>query len=510
MKIAADISRFLEKNEKWFFRMLVFVHAVPVLVNFWMPTVDGPAHLHNSKLLFSLLGQNEFIKEFYTLNPLNIPNLTGHITLLGLQGILGPIWAEKILQLIIIMGLPLSVRYCALAYGVTNRYVLYFVFPFTYSFHFFFGFYNFLLGLILLFAGWGFWEVSKDQRVPKRLALLTLLTVALYYTHLTALALFLGGVVIFECIEFLEKKDFRRTLRNLLPLVLASLPVLIVVITYLSGHSNAATLTQRLSFSEIANVLTSVQPARGIEYGKEGIFTQWIFYSFIGLIILEIFNLIKGKRPSLQSKKWMALSAVITIALFLLPDSGSSSGMVTGRIGLILFLLLIILFSYIPSYNWFKGVYIIISIYVSLALLKIYNEAADRESQLARSIIEAAHTIPENSIILPLLSDEYWLHGHISNLLGIEKAQVILENYEAELSYFPLSWKKPFPEIDLAGETWENPFSTETSEDSPQSITHVFLLGDPDKIPSSQANLSELEVVYSDSTHSVYLYKTNY
>ena len=49
--------------------------------------------------------------------------------------------------------------------------------------------------------------------------------------------------------------------------------------------------------------------------------------------------------------------------------------------------------------------------------------------------------MPENSIVLPVPSDNYWLLVHISNYIAVDKAMVVLENYECTLADFPLKWK---------------------------------------------------------------------
>ncbi len=142
-----------KKAEVFYFYFFVALNLLPVLVCKFFPTSDGPSHLYNSSIILELIrNANSPFHQFFSLNSHLNPNSSGHF-LLAFLLILAPSFAaEKIVLLIYLIGLPLSIRFVFKYLPIKSKYLLYAVFPFTYSFLFYYGFYNFNIGLFFFFG----------------------------------------------------------------------------------------------------------------------------------------------------------------------------------------------------------------------------------------------------------------------------------------------------------------------------------------------------------------------
>ena len=191
-------------------------------------------------------------------------------------------------------------------------------------------------------------------------------------------------------------------------------------------------------------MIIQVQPAKAIVYGKENIFTKWIFYSLAILLIFTCVTWVikKSKVIKTRSLIWGIMCLVLLIALFLLPDGNASMGFISSRLLFFFFLFLIVFLATQKIPVWLQIVTFIIINYVNIALIRVYIQASEEPKQISRNICEAAELIEPYSTVYPINESGYWLYGHLSNYLGAEKPMMITENYEASQSYFPLQWNK--------------------------------------------------------------------
>ena len=154
--------------EKYFFLLITGLNLIPILSRKFFPTLDGPAHLYNAQLIKSLLFDNyTLLGDFFIFNQEPIPNWTGHIILSFFNLFLPSFVAEKILLLSYMIGLPLSFRALIKTIAPSNRLFSYLIFPFTYSFVFFLGFYNFCIALVLILITLNYW-VKHEENLSSR------------------------------------------------------------------------------------------------------------------------------------------------------------------------------------------------------------------------------------------------------------------------------------------------------------------------------------------------------
>ncbi len=191
-------SQFLRYEKPLFVATLV-LNLIPVLLTRFVPTMDGPAHLYNARLLKHLLfGSGDFLSGAFILNSEAVPNWSSHFLLISFNEIFPPYLSEKLLLILMIIGLPLAFRYLLTGINRNNSYSVFLIFPFTYHFLFLLGFYNFSIALVLMFLLWGFWIRCCNQPLKwKNMLCLFVLLLALYFSHIMvfALALFVLGLL---------------------------------------------------------------------------------------------------------------------------------------------------------------------------------------------------------------------------------------------------------------------------------------------------------------------------
>jgi hypothetical protein len=177
------------------FWALALLHLVPVWAFRYLPTQDGPAHLDNAQILKDYGDPAAGYQPFYELRREPLPNLMSHLLLAGLLYLFPPLVAEKVLVSLYVLGFAASFRYFLGAFGARCRPLSWAGLLLVYNRCFWMGFYNYCLGLILVWVILGYCLRRRQTlSLPRALALL-LLFVAAYFTHLFAFLLAVAGTV---------------------------------------------------------------------------------------------------------------------------------------------------------------------------------------------------------------------------------------------------------------------------------------------------------------------------
>lgn len=448
----------LNKIEYYYFYFFLAVNLLPILAFKFFPTVDGPAHLYNSRLMIELLGNNNLLHNYFIFNQIG-PNWLGHI-ILGIFLLKFPAYiAEKCILLIYFIGFPVSFRALIKTKSNTNKTLIYFVFPFTYSFLLYYGFYNFHIGLVFFFCALYFWVKYNNEFTIKRALFLLILTTLMCLSHLFVFVVYIFVAAIINTKElkslFISNRTIKlKFLKDLIYKFISISVGLFMLIKFILANNITHSTSIYIKISSLLKWIMQIQPAKGILYAREDIFTKWILISFILIISYLLFIktkrfiLAKRKEIFLTSRKtetnfWFLISCVLLVSLFIIPDSKSGAfGFMSSRILLFFFLFLIVWLSTIKIPLWLNIIIFVIINYVNIALLNIYYNTTKDNNIIVNEINQASLKIEPYKTVLPIRNNDYWLYGHISNYLGVDKPMVILENYEASLNYFPLKWNK--------------------------------------------------------------------
>jgi len=188
--------------EPYFFYVLVFLFTIPVFSNKFFLTVDGPAHLYNSNLIIELFQNGDnLLNKFFNFNNTITPNWSGHFLMSLIIYFFPSFIAEKVVILFYIIGLPLSIRYLFNKLKINNRYLIYLIFPFIYSYLFYYGFYNFNIGQVLFFFGIGLWIELRKNRSLSSFLKLFFISSLICLSHLFVFGLFVMVISILNISE---------------------------------------------------------------------------------------------------------------------------------------------------------------------------------------------------------------------------------------------------------------------------------------------------------------------
>src|SRR5690349_10125799 len=91
--------RSFKKPGRYLFHAVVLLNTLPALLFRFFPTMDGPAHLYNARLIRELLGGNSALAPYVVLNDFPVPNWLGHFILAAAGAVVPAFLAEKILVL---------------------------------------------------------------------------------------------------------------------------------------------------------------------------------------------------------------------------------------------------------------------------------------------------------------------------------------------------------------------------------------------------------------------------
>jgi len=480
----------LKSIEPYYFYFFLLLNLIPVLSFKFFPTVDGPAHLYNSNLIAELLkNPGSSLHDFFVFKDTINPNWFGHFTLSLFVFVFPGFIAEKLVLLIYLIGFPVSIRHLFRTLAIEDKYLLYMIFPFTYSFLFYYGFYNFNIGLVLFVFGVSFWLKYLNNLNIRKVIVLFLFSSLICLFHLFIFAIFLLVVFLINIQHvFFIKTDDKPAINNYgKHVMLQFIPLsfgLLILAEYILFSQAKNTLSVYLPLMDIVTQLYNIMPAEGINYGKAAVFIKWIFFILTAFMVYFLiakiyYNRIKTKYP-LRNKIWLFATLIMLILIFIIPDSIGPIGFFTSRLILFFFIFLIIWLASQNVASWFKVLVFLIINYINFALILHNYLSVSRGCELAEEIHSVSRTIEPYSTVLPIINSDNFIYGHISNYLGADKPMIILENYEAYLDHFPLKWNPK----KISGSLFENLLAGNNFNDWVSSITqeniinYVFVLND--------------------------------
>ncbi|MBK9291924.1 MAG: hypothetical protein IPM52_09895 [Bacteroidetes bacterium] len=431
----------LNRPDATLFWLMWTIHLIPIWLFTPFLTVDGPAHLHNARLLLELWRSNPYVADFYVVNPALQPNMLAHLLLAALMAAGMPAQlAEKILLSLVVGLFPLAFRHLLNACRCASEELVLMVFPFVYGFLFFMGFYNFLLGMVVALYGLGLWirllQGDKFRLLPVLILVSGLLSLLAHLYVFAWYAVF-SGLILF--VHIIRPKSIGATAYPLwILLVIWLLPILPAIYLVANGQFSGGE-SQRLRTAALWRIIYEVQPAKGLEYGKANIYTQWLFGLLVLRFLLAVFEVLRGRLSTTSIVAGVALF-MLSLALFVLPDGNALAGVVSQRTGLMWFLALLVLLAGFETQLWMRWLSRMVAIVTSISLLLLYGQALSHDQPVARAVALAARQVPAGAVVYVENTSDRMLHTHVSNYLGATKGVIVSENYQAALPYFPVKW----------------------------------------------------------------------
>ncbi|MFH0757690.1 MAG: hypothetical protein V2B15_10420 [Bacteroidota bacterium] len=490
------------------------------------PTLDGPAHLYNSNLLKEIISGNDFIKGFLSLNSIYNPNWTGHVILMGLR-FLFPGWlAEKLFIIGYVSGMALSFRYFVYQFNKKNSCLSLLIYPFIYSFLFRLGFFNFNISFIFFFLTLGYYHKTLHQEKAFNYMMLFLLFTITYFSNLLIYSL-LGlsaGILALSTFNTSGQNtthmynSFKPVLRKLLFLLAITLPSLILMLLFFK-HTPFSTSKEGMPMKELLIWLKDARPFIIFNFAKEEIYTRKLVYMLIVFLAVNVFKKIahRDRTFSFRTADILLIPASISLVMLFTIPNASGAGMMSDRFALMFFIFLVAWVAIRTVYSRLNYILILYLLVIHVMVLNHHHKGTSiRLIPEAQSIYETADFIDSNSIVLPINMTGNWFQVHHSNYLGTDKPLFILENYEANVGWFPLKWySTDFPNIllgekhQISGVMWK----TNIHSSREYQVDYLFLYGDLSKLENEEWRelkmflLNKCTLIYESDDAFVRLFK---
>jgi hypothetical protein len=469
-----------------FFYACLAVSIGSIILSASNPTLDGPSHLYNARIAAYLMQGNGFIGTYFATNPVPVPNLTDHIIMTLLCNYMSFASVEKVMQVLCVVGFSVGFRALVKQFNKESIGLSILAIPYSFSFLYYLGFYNFLLSFPLLFVVIIFYKKKfLDGSEGPRLwhyGILLLLTLVIYFTN--GLAFLYAGFIlfVFEIVKLLNiRKGFEgnwkaMAIKRLLLFSVIWLPGLICFIVFFSK----VVIVQPehdVSFLERLNWLGIMRPLV-VYTGNEIVYARGILGAI--LLGLGIAIYFRAKSKTILQLNWSDVFFITflftLVCYFVIPD-GSSVGMMDTRLCHYLFVFLLIWIACQKSFqimNW-----VIASGAVIFHFLLLFNIHVPTQVLLnteADKMRQGGQMIEANSVVLDVDATDNWLYGHFGCYIGEDKPLLILPNYEPNDRWFGVIWKDEMPTVCLNGGKDDDIASNQDPHEK-KEIDYVFIHG---------------------------------
>lgn len=490
--------------------LLAFINCIPVLAIQYFTTDDAGPHLYNSNILLEKLFHPESpLSQIYQIN-FTVTNWTSHL-ILGLFKLFFPAWlADKLLQISYVTFFVLTYYYMITSFKQRINFFFLLILPFAYSFNFYCGFYNFCIGLTLMFLTIGYWERFDPVKYRIKLTITILLTL-IAVTHLFVFILTCFILIAIPIIKriLIEKDKLSKSFELLKYLLVLALPGCILFSIYKTqtGLGDATFLTKK----ELLYWLINIRPLVVFGFHLEPIWTRWLLPCLLAGLFMFFLNF---KRVSLASKLFMFTASIFCVLFFLLPDSDGQGGYISLRLITIFFILL---FSSLTLIDLPKILNISIAVIISFVAIMIplqHYSLQQRLSDLVADIYKTSYFIAPYSTVVQVNRSDFWMENHYASYVAADKPILLLDNYEADAGYFPIKWNEnkisanyyEVPNLELLN--WKRGWL----RDSNATIDYFLIFGKGNAIPDDKyiriiSSLKESNYKLAYSNENVILYE---
>ena len=427
------------RYERYLFGIVLLLNLFPVWGVSYFFTGDGPAHLYNSNIILQLLSGNPGrIAEFFQIRWELIPNLGGHVLLTLFNAFLPAAIAEKLIYTIGLIALPMGFRYVVSSFDKDTAFYAFLSLPLAHNFCFYIGFQSFsiALGLMLFCIGYcvrlsgkdGFWSYVT-------LSILMFVTTVF---HLFAAAIGVICIGVFLIIQLLV--EGKKRWNSFLWTVLALLPAVAFALFFVLQNTGDFHFNEK-PFSELWHGVLKGWPLITVDTIETKYSEPFNIILLAGLLIGVFFRTRKKVPFGCIDFAW--ISTLLFLGLyFVMPDKLASGSFVSMRLLLAAFLFAALTIALFLQRHVLGYVLMFSVVVLNLIMVRYhYNKAAEL-SRDVEAVVSANEYIPVGSTVVPLNYSYHWLQYNIGLYPGGEKKLIILDNYEASTSHFPVIWRE--------------------------------------------------------------------
>jgi hypothetical protein len=347
------------------------VLALPFVVLHHVNTIDGPSHVLGARILGSL-GSTALAQHYYLHSITFAPNLLTAFLLSAFMTVVSPTWSEKLLAIGYIVAFPLAVRFAIRSVNPSAGWLALLSLPFTVSYLFLYGFYDFCYGMVGAFVAIGLAIRWRGQWTVWRsvvLALVLVLTLAAHIVPWVMAAVIIGVLVLTDAIS-----QYRRDRggpsrsapvaeggavtaapsgggvlrRVLLPPALAVVPsVVLTVLFFLSDGVGGGAMQRKSLASLVEGLATLTLPI--VSYTRleiaAAVLTVLVLVVVFGLSVARV-----GRAGVSTLCIGLGASVVVsTVIYFASPDTIGTGSLLNDRLSLFPPLMLLLTCASLPS-----------------------------------------------------------------------------------------------------------------------------------------------------------------
>lgn len=511
-------NHFRKINFTHVFYFLVIINALPIVMFRYFPTMDGPSHMYNSKILLNLLfHNNDSFNIFFKINHEFIPYWSAHLILTFLRIFFNFYIAEKILLLICIIGTPYIFYKLITFINPESKIGVILIIPFVYNILFYLGFSSFSLSILFYLLTVYYWlKIRTDINIQKVFILFCLICLT-YFSHIIFFVVLLLSIAIISFLSYLNKNiSLKSFIKEALIILIAALPSIIFIYTFLVSRNFITDDDNKfIPYLEITKDIINLRILDVFSIPDEVIYSRILLCLLLFLTITTLIKKISFKKTikldfSIFDKIWIFLIFSILCLIFLIPGSNDY---ITLRLMVIFFILYI---SWLAFQNYSKPIsyiLILITLFVSFSLSYKHYKTTSSLNKIAKEFEKASNYIEPNSVVLPIKNSDSWLDGHFGNYLGANRNLLIPDNYEASKRYFPILWNEDeIPNLTIGDSITTNCLYWKSNfNNNKKTIDYILIWGKEkyDECLEKIVNYVDrnYEIIYTSEDNYIKLYK---
>lgn len=471
------------------------LNTLPILLNTFVISLDGPSHLYNANLIAALINGNQAVKEFVAINNY-FTNWFGHFLLI-LFNMAAPAWiVQKTLLILLVVAIPAAFAFMVCRINYSSRYLSFIIFPFSYSTFFFLGFYNFLLAVVFFFLWMAFVYKESRNYNRKEKVFIFVLFLLIEFSHIFVFMIALGLFAWFLAAPVLQKNKFhlKSLLRDmLLPLKtffsLACGGLLLLAAYFLGSDRHQFEKPQNdTPWGKIVADIYEIHPLQGLSNDYH-VLTTVLLALFVAIVLFVVTRALIARKH--KTSYFLMYNALLFLVLYVVTLFFLDKGLyIQSRL---LFLFFLLWLSWIAIQKIPKLIQIVLIVYsltVSVVFMNYYMKMLPYLSLRCYYAYDAGLKIEKNSRVFCVNYSSHWLENHLLNYLGAENTLVMYNNYECEQNFFPLKWNHP----EMVRSVWNEYYSGSFSEVFFNNVDYVAILQE-NQHPSSPNDLQFLSMV---------------
>ncbi len=501
--------RWTRDPELWLVLAVAAAQLVPVWATGMLATQDGPSHLENAWWLRQLWGGDPLAAEWYAVRAEPLPNWFSHATMaLGLIA-LPPALVERLWLsgYVVLFGGAAVVLARGLERGRPGLALLWL--PFVHNLMLGTGFYNFAAGMALSLAILAWWWPRRDRPPDWRAAAaLSAALLLLYSCHLLVLAVAMLTLAVLAAAS--APRDRRRWVWTLG----AMAPAAALAAWYLAAHGGEGSfrhpLAVRAGWLLGMQSLQSYAPVRELPVGP-----------LVGALILglAVATLVarssrRGGRLELRLEPrdgFAGAAAAVLVLWAAVPDAVAGGTGISHRLALLVPLLLVAWLR-LPRRPWPRRAVLAVAAALALAQAGLVTAFHARHQPGLRELTSGTALVQPGETVLPVILCPYGGESvliqpylHAASHYALRSGAVVVANYEAHATYFPLRYRDPARDAyRLWGADLEIGSGNLTPWDYPVELDWVLIWCPREPIPITPWLDSQYERVHAQGRLELY------